>query len=115
MTDPAKVEIVADHNWHLDKKVPLALIGAIVLQAVVVGAWTTSISARVSATENKASELSVQMNANHNQLVGEVENLKTENGNTRVSLQHLGDQTENITKILERLERKLYPEDSGHR
>lgn len=104
-----------DRDWHLDKKVPIALIGAIVLQAVIVGAWTTSISARVSATESKASELGVQMNANHNQLVGEVETLKTENGNTRVSLQKLSDQTDNITKILEHLERRAYPDDAGRR
>jgi hypothetical protein len=44
---------VADESsWHLDKKVPITLIGAILIQTFVLGAWTASISSRVGYLES---------------------------------------------------------------
>jgi hypothetical protein len=38
-------------GWHLDKRIPLALIGIILLQTGVFGTWVGAISARVAAVE----------------------------------------------------------------
>jgi hypothetical protein len=46
-------------NWHLDKKVPLGIIGAIIVQTVVmvyVGtSWKDSVDNRISALEKSDS------------------------------------------------------------
>ena len=38
-------------SWHIDKRVPLALIGAILAQTGAVSWWASSISERVSMLE----------------------------------------------------------------
>lgn len=38
-------------EWHLDKRVPLALILTIVVQTAMLGVWVGTIQARVSANE----------------------------------------------------------------
>lgn len=42
-----------DTQWHLDKKVPLALIGTIVMQTIMVTWWAANASARLEAVEKK--------------------------------------------------------------
>jgi len=42
--------------WHLDKRVPLALIGAILLQTFTIGFWVSSINERVTALESFRSD-----------------------------------------------------------
>ena len=40
-----------DTTWHLDKKVPISLIGAIVLQTFGFGFWAATLNARVGYLE----------------------------------------------------------------
>lgn len=40
-----------DNRWHLDKRVPLALIFAILLQTVVVVSWLSTLGERVNQLE----------------------------------------------------------------
>lgn len=40
-----------DGKWHLDKKVPLALIFAILVQTVVVVSWLSTLGERVNNLE----------------------------------------------------------------
>lgn len=40
-----------DNKWHLDKKVPLALIFAIVVQTFVVVSWLSTLGERVNNLE----------------------------------------------------------------
>jgi hypothetical protein len=40
-------------GWHLDKKVPLALIFALVMQTAAFAMWVGSINSRVDALENR--------------------------------------------------------------
>lgn len=47
MTDEAKKS-----SWHLDKRVPIALIVAIVMQTATLGAWVGSLQQRVSHNED---------------------------------------------------------------
>jgi len=42
-----------DREWHLDKKVPLALIVTLSLQTVAIVWWAASISARVDVLEQR--------------------------------------------------------------
>lgn len=42
-----------DHHWHLDKKVPLALIIALVVQTFCIGWWAASTDGRVSTLERR--------------------------------------------------------------
>lgn len=42
-----------DAEWHLDKKVPLALIGSIALQTVLIVWWASNASTRLDALEKK--------------------------------------------------------------
>jgi hypothetical protein len=39
--------------WHLDKRVPLALIGVILLQTLALGWWAATITARVQMLESQ--------------------------------------------------------------
>ncbi len=50
-TDPA------GNGWHLDKRVPLALIVTIFLQTVGVVIWATQLSDRVAANEKALSRV----------------------------------------------------------
>lgn len=43
-----------DGSWHLDKKVPVAIIGAILLQTGGIVWWAGSASERLTALERKA-------------------------------------------------------------
>lgn len=38
-------------EWHLDKRVPLALILTIVIQTAMLGVWVGTVQARVTANE----------------------------------------------------------------
>jgi hypothetical protein len=40
-----------DNKWHLDKKVPLALIFAIVIQTAIVVSWLSTLGERVNNLE----------------------------------------------------------------
>lgn len=43
-----------DKRWHLDKRVPLALIATVVLQTATLIIWGTSLTERVSTLERQA-------------------------------------------------------------
>ena len=44
MTEPQE-------SWHLDKKVPIALIGALMFQTAAFGVWMGSLQERVNMVE----------------------------------------------------------------
>jgi hypothetical protein len=43
-----------DYKWHLDKKVPVALIVTIAFQTTAIVWWAASVSQRVDALERNA-------------------------------------------------------------
>lgn len=51
---PTTVIDRSDASWHLDRKVPIALILAILVQTVGIGWWGASTNARLNALEEKA-------------------------------------------------------------
>jgi len=48
---------VEESNWHLDKRVPIATIAAIIMQAAAFGWMASSMDSRIAALENYTSEL----------------------------------------------------------
>jgi Tfp pilus assembly protein PilN len=46
-----------DRHWHLDKRVPIALIITILMQTVGIVWWAASLSERVTALENRFQDL----------------------------------------------------------
>lgn len=50
----ADMEIAADAKWHLDKRVPIALIVTIAIQTAGIVWWAASVSARIERLEEKA-------------------------------------------------------------
>lgn len=42
-----------DHRWHVEKKIPLAMMGMLLLQTFAVGWWASETSARVTNLERR--------------------------------------------------------------
>lgn len=42
-----------DRNWHVEKKIPLALMGMLLLQTFAVGWWASATSERVTTLERR--------------------------------------------------------------
>lgn len=72
-------------GWHLDKRVPIALIAAISLQTLAGGFWLGTLATRVSSVE--------QWQAN--------------NGRIEARLSVLENQSSTILRALERVEDRL--------
>jgi CHASE1-domain containing sensor protein len=45
-----------DRHWHLDRRVPIALIGAILLQSFAAGWFAAELNQRVAAIERFATD-----------------------------------------------------------
>ena len=43
--------MATDNHWHLDKRVPIALILTVAIQTAMMGVWVGSIQARVETNE----------------------------------------------------------------
>lgn len=50
----------ADQNWHVDKRIPLALIGAVMLQTAAFSWWAASINVRVGVLEGQMATVAPQ-------------------------------------------------------
>lgn len=57
---PAAVLDTSDSNWHLDRKVPIALIASIFIQTGGIVWWGATTSARINALEEKATMAAAQ-------------------------------------------------------
>ena len=51
---PATVIDKSDTSWHLDRKVPIALILTLIMQTGGIVWWGATMSARINALEEKA-------------------------------------------------------------
>lgn len=43
--------MATENHWHLDKRVPIALILTVIVQTAMMGVWVGSIQARVDTNE----------------------------------------------------------------
>jgi len=46
-----------DDQWHLDKKVPISIIGAILIQTFGIGWWISGLTADVAETKKDITEI----------------------------------------------------------
>lgn len=53
-------QTISDKEWHLDKKVPIALIGAIALQTGAALWWASGLNTRVGQLEMQYVQLAPQ-------------------------------------------------------
>ncbi len=51
---PANARGGGDSQWHLDRRVPIALLLAIIAQSAGFGAWCATTNMRLNALEQKA-------------------------------------------------------------
>lgn len=52
MSNPVREEEgMSDNQWHLDKRVPIALIVALIAQTGIVFSWKTTVDSRLEALE----------------------------------------------------------------
>lgn len=58
---PATVIDKSDSQWHLDRKVPIALILSIFLQTGGIVWWGATTNARINSLEEKASGFAAQV------------------------------------------------------
>lgn len=90
MEEPTKTE---SNSWHLDKKVPISLIAAILIQSAVFGGWLARQDSRVGYTEDQIAEMKIAIEARRNSY----DELKT-------AMTRLEEQMKYQTDLLRRLE-----------
>ena len=56
-------EDLQDNHWHLDKRVPIALIAGLLLQAAGFGWWAAAIDARVTSNARDITRVERQIEA----------------------------------------------------
>ena len=83
---------MSDEGWHLDKKVPLGLIVAILAQTAAVIWWGSSIDARMSTLEGTRSEQAVDIRA----LQTQAQRQEVAAATIATQLQALGDRVDEI-------------------
>jgi Tfp pilus assembly protein PilO len=54
---------MSDNHWHLDKRVPIALIAGLLLQAAGFGWWAAAIDARVTSNARDITRVERQIEA----------------------------------------------------
>ena len=82
-----------DTAWHLDKKVPITLIGTIIVQTFVLGFWTATINARVGYLEQ-----------NGPSNIAEFAKLEAARESTNLSLNTLEDNVKSLLELARRNE-----------
>ncbi len=72
-------------GWHLDKKVPLALITVILTQTFFFGWWASNVEARIAEQERKIAPVA----------------------SLEIVIARLDERMKSLTELLNKLERKL--------
>jgi hypothetical protein len=93
-----------DNEWHLDKKVPISIIGAILLQTFAVGWWVSSLSQKVLSLEQSFTEIKVESKEQR----GKIDRL----GELDVEIRNLA---RTIARIESTLDRLLSPQTEARR
>ena len=79
-----------EREWHLDKRVPIALILAILVQTATVIWWARGLDARVSALEEGKGATASQSNQLNN-IATDVAVLKSQMGDIKIAVEKLTD------------------------
>jgi len=84
------------NEWHLDKRIPIALVFAILVQTAGIGIWVGTLQSRVSSIEARQSENIAMLSGLTQTRIQTGERLATLEENART-----------IRSLLERIDRKL--------
>ena len=87
---------MADEPWHLDKRVPVALIITLLLQSALAVWWASSLSADVSTLQSRQDKQESM-----------IENMRTTAGAQAVQLGRIEENTRATAAAVERLLRQL--------
>lgn len=90
------VEIVTDEPWHLDKRVPVALIVTIAMQTMLAIWWAAGLSSDVAALQ-----------ASDARQDGQIETMRTTAQAMAVQLGRIEEISLNTQKAVEALARQL--------
>lgn len=91
-----------DSEWHLDKKVPITLIGAILLQTFGFGWWASELSTRVSTLEGTSPHI-----------IEEFTKLETAREANDKTVIQLTDKVDSVLEIVRRNDARNTRKDSG--
>jgi hypothetical protein len=89
-------------QWHLDKKVPIALILGLLVQTMMVGYWLAQNEARLTQLEDANRQAIVTRSANIeklNKLDGVVQVLVSQSGEIAVRLNRIDDKLDRIIEF----------------
>lgn len=89
------------NSWHLDKRVPIATIATILVQAVAFGWMAAMMDARISALEQYTSEIK---EAKLRERMAVIENIARE---TDKKFSHLDDQMSRVEDKLDRIAERV--------
>jgi hypothetical protein len=85
-------------NWHLDKRIPIATILAILGQAIALGWLASSMDGRISALEKVADAQSSMTNATH--VTERIAVLESNQVHINQQLDHMDVKLDRITERL---------------
>ena len=83
-------------EWHLDRRVTLALIGTLLLQAMMTGWWAASMDGRVTVNEQR-----IATNTRH------IEEGRREMGNVGRDLARIGANIETLVEQVRQMNQRL--------
>jgi len=87
---------MADEPWHLDKRVPVALILTLLMQSALAVWWASSLSADVTTLQQRQDKQESM-----------IENMRTTAGAQAVQLGRIEENTRATAAAVERLLRQL--------
>lgn len=103
---------MADHQWHLDKRVPLALIVTIIIQSAGVTWWASQMNERMIQVERRLAGFAVRNDATDervNRQSSQIAVLTEQVSNTNKALERVEIQLSNTNELLRELVRQRLP------
>lgn len=93
----------AEGAWHLDRKVPVAIIGALLMQTMALGWWASKLDSRVESLERADQRFDTRIEARFKVGDDRWEAI----GRDRDRIIRLEEQTRSVVEIVRRIETKL--------
>lgn len=103
---------MADHQWHLDRRVPIALIFAIIVQSAGVTWWASQMNERMTQVERRLAGFAARNDATDervNRQSSQIAVLTEQVSNTNKSLERVEIQLSNTNELLRELVRQRLP------
>lgn len=107
---------MSETQWHLDRRVPIALIFAIIVQSAGVTWWASQMNERMTQVERRLAGFSVRNDATDervNRQSSQIAVLTEQVANTNKSLERVELQLSNTNELLRELIRQRTPFRGG--